>query len=40
MARWHTLEILVTDQLADQEAVFAERLGVLRCSPPGERPTR
>ena len=28
MARWHALEILVTDELADQEAMFAERLGV------------
>ncbi len=30
MARWHALEILATDELADQEAVFAERLGVLQ----------
>jgi len=50
MARWLALEILVTDELADQDAVFAERLGVLRVSieerpcakmsAPGEHLTR
>jgi hypothetical protein len=49
MARWHALETLVTDELADQEAVFAERLGVLqeaieerlsaKMSAPGEHLT-
>lgn len=30
MARWYALEILMTDEPADQGAVFAERLGVLQ----------